>query len=182
MRVRKKHIQNLVKQLLADNNISSAPVKVRPIAANLGIQIIEQDADDQVSGFLLKEFDSERALIGVNKTHPPKRKNFTIAHEIGHFLLHNYRGVHFDRNVTRYRIHSRNAKSSEGTDIEEREANSFAAELLMPEAFLRDDIAQVGEIYLLDEQNSTLSELADYYEVSVNALTFRLSNLGYIES
>lgn len=181
MRVRRKYIQNLVKELLINNKISSAPVDINRIAKSLRIQIIKQSAEDDLSGFLLRDFDKKTALIGVNEKHSLNRQRFTIAHEIGHFCLHNYEGVHFDGKNTGLQVHLRNSRSSEGTSIEEREANLFAAELLMPKTVLEKDLSTIKEIYLLDEEDQTIKTLADKYQVSVRALTYRLVNLGYIE-
>lgn len=181
MRVRRKHIQNLVEELLTTNRILSAPVDINKIAKNLRIQIITQSAEDELAGFLLRKFDKKTAIIGVNENHPLNRQRFTIAHEIGHFCLHNYEGVHFDGKNTGLQVHLRNSKSAEGTNIEEREANLFAAELLMPKMLLEKDIAVVQEIYLLDENDQSIKNLANNYQVSVRALTYRLANLGYIE-
>jgi len=72
----------------------------------------------------------------------------------------------------------RDERSSEGTDEHEIEANIFAAELLMPAAFLERDLEQLDPADLLDEDG--LISLAAAYRVSPQALTFRLANLGYI--
>lgn len=181
MHVRRRHIRNLVRQLLISNNIKAAPVNIEKIAENLKIQIVEQKIDDEVAGFLLKDFDSKNALIGVNTHHHWKRQRFTIAHELGHYFLHDYEGVHFDSKTTGLRMYLRNEKSTTGTDLEEREANLFAAELLMPENLLKEDLADIEAVYLIDDNDETIRNLADRYGVSVRALTYRLANLGYIE-
>lgn len=181
MRVRRKFIQNLVNQLLSSNNIESAPVNLEKITKSLQIEVIKQVADDKIAGFLVKDFDNKNALIGVNENHHPNRQRFTIAHEIGHYFLHNYEGVHFDGKNTGLQVYLRDDKSATGLDVEEREANLFAAELLMPEHLLEKDISAIDEIYLLDEEDFTIKELAANYNVSVRALTYRLSNLGYIK-
>jgi len=63
----------------------------------------------------------------------------------------------------------------------EREANLFAAELLMPARFLRAD-ERIAKLDLLDEEaTGLLKEVADEYGVSVQALTYRLANLGLID-
>lgn len=181
MRVRRRHIRNLVKEILLANNIKSAPVNIEKIAENQKIQIVEQSIEDEVAGFLLKDFDSKNALIGVNTHHHSNRQRFTVAHELGHYFLHEHEGVHFDSKTTGLRMYLRNEKSTTGTDLEEREANLFAAELLMPEDLLRQDLADIEAVYLIDEDDKTIKDLADKYQVSPMALTYRLANLGYIE-
>lgn len=181
MRVRRKYIRNLANQLIIHNKIKLAPVDIHAIAKNLFIQIVEEKAPEEISGFLLKGVDNRNSIIGVNQIHSESRKRFTIAHEIGHFLLHNYQGVHFDGKTARFQVYLRNEKSSEGTNIEEREANLFAAELLMPEFLLKEDISNLSNIYLLDENDESILQLKDKYQVSVRALTYRLAYLGFIE-
>ena len=66
-----------------------------------------------------------------------------------------------------------------GEDINEKEANYFAAELLMPAKFLRQELE--GKRLDLFDDSGTLEKLAKKYKVSVQALTIRLTNLGYIK-
>ena len=68
--------------------------------------------------------------------------------------------------------------SSQGTDDYEREANFFAASLLMPRRFLEEDLEGVHYVNLLDDD--FLYDLGRKYGVSVQALVNRLKNLNYI--
>lgn len=68
-----------------------------------------------------------------------------MGHELGHYLLHDRDGIHVDR---RFAIKLRNPKSSEGTDDEEKEANLFAAELLMPKQMVQNTISTVDGLDL----------------------------------
>lgn len=61
-----------------------------------------------------------------------------------------------------------------------KKASLFAAELLMPETFLRQDLAGRSALDLYDEEY--IPELAQKYGVSVQALMFRLQYIGYIEN
>jgi Zn-dependent peptidase ImmA (M78 family) len=119
----------------------------------------------------------KRALIGANKSNHPNRQRFTIAHELGHYFLHAGHTV-LDEGRLAYTVNLRNSESSKGEDNDEREANLFAAELLMPAKFLREDLDGV-ELDLL-EDSKFLSDLANKYRVSLQALTFRLTYLRYI--
>ncbi len=179
MRVRKTYIKQLVNNLLTDHGHKTPPVNIEAIATALGIEIIFEDANDDLAGFLVKDYDNKTAIIGVNVSHSESRQRFTIAHELGHFFLHNYEGVHFDGRHSGSQMFLRDENSTKGTDVEEREANSFAAELLMPEVLLKIDLEKIKEILLTDEDKNLLA-LAKKYKVSSQALTFRLANLGYI--
>ena len=87
-----------------------------------------------------------------------------------------FQNVHFDHN---FRVHMRDDLSSQGIDESEIEANLFAAELLMPAAFLEHDLKKAGVVYFIDDD--VISNLAHKYGVSTQALLIRLKNLGYIE-
>lgn len=174
--VRRKHIRTLVQKLLVDHRVRSAPVQVADIARALGVEVQETPAEDGLSGFLYRDRNQNLAVIGVNADHHPNRRNFTAAHELGHFLLHEFPDVHVDRD---FKVWLRNGASSQGVDIEEREANLFAAELLMPSHFLARDVKEIGAIDLLEE--NVLEELASKYGVSTQAMTFRLAYLGYVK-
>ena len=181
MSIRRKYIRSLTEDILRRQRIRRGKVPVDEIAESLGITIQRDNFDggdtDDISGFLFRNKATGRAVIGVNASQGAERQRFTIAHELGHFLLHEGDTVHVDRD---FRVKLRNSKSSEGTDREEKEANLFAAELLMPERFLDEELRSVSGIDHLDDEKE-LAGLANRYGVSQQALMFRLNYLGYIE-
>ncbi len=174
--VRRRHIRSLVDRLLKEHQIRSAPVPVADLAKALGAEVQYQPAEDDLSGFLYRDRQRKRAIIGVNSGHHPNRQNFTAAHELGHFLLHDFDSVHVDR---QFKVWLRSEASSQGTDTEEKEANLFAAELLMPASFLETDILAIGTFDLIDD--AVIQDLADQYAVSSQAMAFRLAYLGYVQ-
>lgn len=180
MTVRKKHIRELVERLLSDRDIKKPDVPVEAITKSLGIKVKRDRVDDKLSGFLVRATKQGIAIIGVNADHHPRRQRFTIAHELGHYLLHETEAVHFDAERPGFTVHRRDKASSTGESDLEREANLFAAELLMPARFLEEDVARINRFDLLDDKADVLEKLADQYNVSVQALTFRLANLGLI--
>ena len=145
------------------------------IARARGARIVPESLDGDLSGFLYR--DASQRVIGVNTQHASVRQNFTVAHELGHLLLHDQDQLHVDRAFPTVRL--RDATSGDGVEDAEKEANLFAAELLMPEGFLRQDLAGHETLDLYDER--LIPELAHKYNVSVQALTYRLQYLGYIE-
>ncbi len=72
----------------------------------------------------------------------------------------------------------RDEESSKGTKDDERDANQFAAELLLPKAFLERDLSQLNDFSVTDD--SQLRALAKRYEVSLQALLIRLSSLRFL--
>jgi Zn-dependent peptidase ImmA (M78 family) len=152
-------------------------VDVERIATTLGLSIERKDVDPSVDGFLLRTRRLDKGVIGVNTHHHINRQRFTVAHELGHFLLHKGDTVHVDQ-AAPHQIKLRDVNSSSGTDLEEIEANAFAAELLMPEPFLARDLRTRSKREILNNDD-LLSELAEKYTVSSRALTLRIVNLRF---
>jgi Zn-dependent peptidase ImmA (M78 family) len=175
MAIRRRKIEALVQELLSTYNIKQAPVPVEKIAKARGARIFYQSLDDDVSGFLYR--DATQAVIGVNTHHAAVRQTFTTAHELGHLLLHDQEQLHVDHGFRVVRL--RDDISRQGIDEAEREANLFAASLLMPKEFLESDLAGEDYFDLLDD--GFLLDLARKYGVSAQALVNRLKNLGYIQ-
>lgn len=185
MNVRRKHIRQLVASLLQRFSVAVPPVPVKRIAEDLGAQVYESRVEDTLSGFLFRQPESGRYIIGVNKAHPLNRQRFTIAHELGHMLLHGISDVHVDRAGTGYaRVRLRSQTSAEGVDSEEIEANYFAAELLMPESMVIQELEARPPLDLMDESDgeAILDELAKRFDVSRQAFNIRLIQLGFLEA
>jgi Zn-dependent peptidase ImmA (M78 family) len=159
--------------LLAKYDVRQPFVPVQKIAEGEGARIEKQDFEDDWSGFLLR--GAGKPIIGVNKSHGVFRQRFTIAHELGHFLLHDGDQLHVDKS---FRVNFRDDTSGLGTEVEERESNTFAAWLLMPSEFLRRDV-RMEHLDLHGEE--AVEELARRYRVSKQAMTFRLLNLAQHE-
>lgn len=154
------------------------PVPVERVATSL-LGLFIDEADDlralpgaptdqgRLSGML----DSEEMVIWVDRgeaRRSPGRRRFTIAHEIGHLLLHVpvSHKVFYDRPGD---IRETEEDSPDGELPElrqrEREANVFARELLMPEPLMNEQAHATG---------FNLPALANRFEVSVPAIRLRL--------
>jgi Zn-dependent peptidase ImmA (M78 family) len=131
------------------------PVPVERIAEDLlGLAVTERD-DLAVSGMLLP---AEREIY-VNAEDVPARRRFTLAHEVGHWVCQCLEGKGAP-------VMCRAQDVSESADRTlEREANVFAAELLMPEPAVRTEFAAGGDI-------------AERFGVSAEAMAWRLYNLA----
>lgn len=175
----RQQIRQKVEALLRQHGIRRAPVDVHALALKLGARVQFAPSNDDLSGFLLRDSSTQQVIIGVNSTHSSVRRRFTIAHELGHLLLHHDEVLHVDRRGSGFEVHQRNARSSDGTDPREIEANAFAGELLMPRLFLDSDLKQEASIDLSDD--GMLKRLADRYKVSTTAMSIRLASLGYVQ-
>ncbi|MGB9767894.1 ImmA/IrrE family metallo-endopeptidase [Dictyoglomus turgidum] len=113
--------EELIKELLSLFYINKPPIKPEIIAYGLGVELYFYELPLQISGILYNRKNSPTMLI--NKNDNLLRQRFTIAHEIGHFLLHySNNKIYFDYPIENSKI--------------EREANTFAASLLLPDFLL----------------------------------------------
>lgn len=154
-------------------NIKTAPVDVNVVAQSLGLQIVFNDLGESISGLLVTH--SGNSSICVRESDPLVRQRFTIAHEIGHFVLrHQFEDdgqVHVDEG---WKVTARSSAHVAGADPKEVEANQFAAALLMPSDLLQQRARRFGERQLQEEH---VSELAREFKVSEQAMALRLAAL-----
>jgi Zn-dependent peptidase ImmA (M78 family) len=176
MAIRRRKIKAAVETLLNENGVTEAPVPVSKIAQRRGARIHAGALEGDLSGFFFR--DRSQVVIGVNTSHAPARQNFTIAHELGHLMLHDDVRSHVDHEFRSVRL--RNSVSSQGTDEAEQEANLFAATLLMPQEFIERDLASEKYANFADDDDF-IREMARDYGVSLQALSIRLKALGYIQ-
>lgn len=158
---------------IKENFIHSIPVDIIGLANALGIIVYETKMDDSLSGYISK--DEDGYYICVNDKHAATRQQFTIAHEIGHFILH--KDVLDSGNLlpTMYKVGDGITPALPRADYThalyramETEANKFAAELLMP----KDEFIKKAN------ECEDLIELALAFKVSVGAASIRAGNLG----
>jgi Zn-dependent peptidase ImmA (M78 family) len=161
-----------VARQIARPRADELPVDVRAIAEELGVTVADVDLSDDVSAVLVTK--DKQAIIGVNRAHHPNRQRFSIAHEIGHLLLH-AQNAGTQTFIESTSVFFRDGRSSDGSELREIEANAFAAELLMPEHRLRNELRS-QRLDLLDED--AMKPLAQKFGVSVQALNIRIARLG----
>ena len=152
-------------ELLASARITEPPVNVAEVATRCGSRVVGWDtAEEAVSGLLVELEDGP--LIAYNADHPSGRTRFTIAHELGHLLLDHLDSFHVDLTVRE------GAEGRPGYDpSKEKAANEFAAELLMPEPWVRERLSHEPDVPLKLVAN-------EVFEVSELAFGYRLMNLG----
>lgn len=159
--------------LLRQFGLLAVPVPVDKVASRLGVQVERTTFEDDVSGVLVLE--DGRGMIGVNASHAPTRQRFTVAHELGHYVLHRDQlPVFIDTQLRQFSAVFRDAGSSTGEDRREREANGFAAALLMPASLVREEINRLQ--LDLNEEEAVIA-LAARFKVSRQAMSFRLVSI-----
>ncbi|WP_134385243.1 ImmA/IrrE family metallo-endopeptidase [Flavobacterium psychrophilum] len=170
MRPNFNYLEERAEDLLVKNNLFKAGFNVKKLAELLKINLKEEVLSDDVSGFFV--MTDTGSIITYNKNNGTERKRFTIAHELGHFILHSKeQPIFIDKTPS---VMFRNNSSSTGEDFKEREANAFAASLLMPKKLIEEEILNAPNDF-----DKAISYLATTFKVSQQAMSFRLSNLGY---
>ncbi|MGO4314443.1 MULTISPECIES: ImmA/IrrE family metallo-endopeptidase [Agrobacterium] len=150
-------VKRAVRRLHDEFDITAPPVNPVEIARNLGVDVMfaKFGGDFQnISGF----YDCEDNAIYVNRDEFPLRQTFTVAHELGHQILHSEWAKSED-----YKMLMRDGDYS-GNEPHEKEANAFAAHLLVPR-------------FMLDQywKGSTVESLSKLFAVSVPMIKNRLA-------
>ena len=124
----------------------------------LGIEVIRGMADS-IDAMLI-HVPPGRPVIAVNSNRPLCRRRFSVAHELGHYVL-GHNSLVFSE--------SGGGGMIKRDPRQERAANAFAAEFLMP----KKRLAREAHRY-------TLRALALRYKVSMQAMEIRLKELGLV--
>jgi len=90
------------------------------IAEEMGIQVVPWDFPDEIQG--MYKYERRNQFIFVNENLSEKERNFVLAHELGHAILHPTHNTSFLRDNTLFSVNKF-----------ERQANKFAIELLLPD-------------------------------------------------
>lgn len=152
------HVLREVKNILDEYGIVRPPINPVEIARDKGFEIkfvTFSGEYESVSGF----YDPSECAIYVNKNESPLRQTFTIAHELAHAILHKD-WAESDGYKVLWRDPSRNTTD----DPYEKEANVFAANLLVP----RDMLSQYYD-------ELSLPDLSKLFVVSVPVIRNRLA-------
>lgn len=166
------NIEKSVEQIKLDTGLSYPENGLIEIANSLGADVVSAELPDfeskKVKGYI-KWFSNEEkelnipytAKIYLNSNQSAKVKNFTLAHEIGHLLLH--------KNSNSFRIDLQDYSEEGDPENQETEANYFAGALLMPK-----------DKFILAIRNAkNLDDVAEAFSVSKPAVEARLKWLGW---
>lgn len=177
-RITRRHrdaCERSARNILRKASVNSWPVCTEKIASYLGIVVRYEPMIDDMSGMCF--YKNGTPIIIVDTNQALSRRRFTIAHEIGHIVLHQYelsRNAFVDKKIT---ILHRDTKSSSGKYQAEVEANQFAAALLMPQQLIYRYMEENKLRYGLRDDEEAVKKMADDFEVSATALAIRLGNV-----
>ena len=152
MRNNGTRIRVMARTLLSKHGMERMiPIHLGNLCRSLGIKICHSEAT-HIDGTLFIRGD--RKIILVSTALPYERRRFTIAHELGHYVLGHQAAFSLD-------------SPEAWTPWEEQAANAFAAELLMPKTALQS----------IRHQHDT-RQLAQIFGVSPLAMQIRLEEFG----
>jgi Zn-dependent peptidase ImmA (M78 family) len=157
----KKTPDEVALELLEESGISEPPVNLEKICKHLRISLEESDKID-FDGCIMREKKKDFTLVLVNKNITDGRRRFTIAHEIGHLVLEHL------TEIKKFNCGENGLVKNE----KEREADSFASRLLMPEKWIKG-ILEEG-IYGME----TINTIASLFQVSQTAAAIRLAEIS----
>lgn len=140
------------------------PVPVFDIIQDLGITLSFDNLDDDVSGWIERKKDGDYQIV-VNESHSMNRKRFTAAHELAHYLYHRDILGAGTGDTRAYRAERTPFANEAIRPRHERQANTFAANLLMPA-----DVVTSMRSRGVDD----IDELAERFGVSRDAMRIRV--------
>ncbi len=139
--------------------------KLQEQIEDLDIYIV--DLEEGVSGVISFDKDANEFSVFVHEDDPEPKRNFTIAHELGHYYLH-------ASEVKRQEVlvdYSQKKDPTSGPSKMDQEADLFASELLIPEQLAFKAWSDLNDI----------GACAEVFNVPIGRMVRRLSNLGLFQ-
>ncbi len=171
---REKKYPKLVARGVLEKNINSnIPINMDKIAQYYNCNVTYLDLEGAISGFSENGFGRDFNKIIINKNHDEGRQRFSIAHSLGHFLLKHQFKLKIEAKNPFYQTLYRERDITDDDEYEERQANGFASELLMPEIEIIKDIKGLKTIKV-----EFIDQLSMKYIVPPSIVGFRISCLG----
>lgn len=170
-------INELAQDVIEIFQIEVPITSMKDIVGKMGGRIEEDDevgmySDGYIEKVPRKDQGKCSFKIVIPSSQPENRKNFTIAHELGHLFLH----MGYMINEELWNAKCSQSFNRKGDSEIEWQANEFAAALLMP----KDQYKKVLDWNTVGEQVS-VSKIAEYFHVSADAASCRGKWLGYLE-
>lgn len=143
---------------------SDFPVDIIHVANKLGLTVMEHRFnEDDIYGALITK--NTQKVILVNPDISKEKQLFTIAHEIGHHFLHEKdKDLYYKNNSLR-------------EDKLEKEADDFAADILMPENIVRSLYHLMHSYDLPLKENVIMENFMKYFGVTKKVVEYRLKRL-----
>lgn len=145
---------------IVNRHLQRVPVDLDAMAQELGLHVVRAPLASDIAGMLVRDAEARAGYrVVVNSSDPPRRQRFTLAHELAHYMLH--------RDLVDEVVDNALYRSPNLGDDMERQADRFAAQLLLPAEEVRRAYSTLR----------ALGPLADRFDVSDAALRIRLREL-----
>ncbi len=162
-----KHVpKEIARAIFAQTGTIDAPIPVKQIARALNIFDVKAQEFDGFEGMLLTDSVRSSGAILANTRYGHRRARFTIAHELGHFLMERHRPSS-DAGFTCKAQDMREARINKRHLKQETEANKFAINLLAP-------FSLVDPLLSNDPDLKDAQRLRDHLDVSLEATVRRM--------
>ena len=159
------------------------PIDIDEIAQRLDVQVT-YDPQLQARGIAGEiRFTNSRPIITLEpeqNSYEPRRR-FTLAHELGHYCLHS------SQCRTGFADSQKSMSRTDAYwDPYEFEANTFAAQLLMPQDLVVEHTQQIIADYQAQTQQEQIPKtvyidtMARRFNVSYRSMAYRLSTIGLV--
>ena len=177
-------VEEIVKDIIKNIDIDEIPVNVWQIARHLGLEVLEANFKNKnVSGSiivteevpdLLKQFNANKAII-LNREEDSKVQAFTVAHELGHYVMDISEKSSFFENyhISKEKNELLTEKGKQRKEIEDR-ADKFAAMLLMPEK----EFIEYYENSITKNTEDIYEEMANKFMVPIEGIKKRFEELN----
>ena len=150
---------------------ADAPIQLSSLLLKKNVITVFKPLSDKLSGMAIKTPGDIRFLL-INRKQTIGRQHFTIGHELYHLFV--------QENFTTQKCNTGLFESQ--TDLEENKADYFAACLLLPENGVKQLVPQEERRRKNLISDVTVFKIQQYYRVSVNAVIYRLAELGFVDS
>ena len=114
----------------------SVPVDVFALAGEMRLGPFAEVLPENISGLIRRNDDGSMSIV-YNHWHARTRQRFTVAHEIGHFIFHRDRLDAGVSDTLAFRADAVELPNPRIGREQEWQANNFAANLLVPDRWLR---------------------------------------------
>lgn len=165
--------------------VNSVPVNIEALIRSAGIELNKNASQDEIrQGVNRNNIGEIRNENGVYKilvlgSDHYYRKRFTMAHELGHFVLHREK-IDKAGTISDSENFSANFSENKITQEEERDASDYAAKILMPEDKIREIFKETRPNK--KDENETIDEMSKMFQVSPKAMKLRLYLLELISN
>jgi len=161
------------KQVLEAAGHSSPPTDLNAVCSLWpDLTVSEENLDKE--GYLIP-LGVHGAELLIRRDDPPFRKKFTIAHELGHWVLANLDNVQVRFGKANQRVLAFRTEHKRQT-TEEAWCNRFAASLLMPKEDIHRYLHSLKEVNLLD----SIIRGPSIFRVSQEAFLFRVADITHV--